>query len=148
MRAGETSFTNEQLTLREVKWFSQGEEKEPICNAYSFMTELLMWFTWDLIKVGLKWGLRFCIYKLLGDDDVLGLWDHTLRSKGLPHKEGVTSVSLGHKCILWVLSITKTCSYPGISPGKRCRCTAYMNSHSFREHHDYMNSQKNIIQLE
>lgn len=38
MRGGETIFTIEQRTPKEVKWFSQGEEKEAICDAYSSKT--------------------------------------------------------------------------------------------------------------
>lgn len=38
MMAGETIFTNEKQTPREVKWFSREEEKEALCDAYSSMT--------------------------------------------------------------------------------------------------------------
>lgn len=70
--------------------------------------------------LGLGQGLRFCVCKKRRFS-----WsvDHTLRSKGLSHKEKVTSVSLGHKCILEVRGRTETCSHPSTSPGKRCRCT-------------------------
>lgn len=50
VRAGETIFTNEELTPSEFKCFSQGEIKKAIYDAYSSMTALLVRFTWNLIK--------------------------------------------------------------------------------------------------
>lgn len=41
MKAGETVFTNELLTPREVKWFSQSEDKGTRCDNYPSVTALI-----------------------------------------------------------------------------------------------------------
>lgn len=73
MMAGETIFTNEQQTPREVKWFSRGEEKEALCDAYSSMTPHTIHLgSHPNVLGGLGWGLRSCICnKLLRDADAI-----------------------------------------------------------------------------
>lgn len=41
MKAGETVFTNELLTPREVKWFSQSKDKGTRCGNYPSVTALI-----------------------------------------------------------------------------------------------------------